>query len=240
MSFSQDAWNRNLNLYHSTLSLPFNQQLASGKLSKSVFSYYLIQDAHYLLAYSRVLSICAAKAYDAYDVLQFSQRAKDAIVVERGLHKEFMTYFNVTKEEIENTPISLASHHYISYLTSTAWSESYPVVLASLLPSFRTYAEVSRDIADKSNKANPYQAWIDTYSSEEFHHVLNKIMYTLDQIADQSDKATLARMHDAYQMSCKLEWLFWENTYKMQKWGNNLDDLLDLNSSQQLDYLYRT
>lgn len=32
MSFSQDAWQRNLDLYQATLNLPFNQQLANGTL----------------------------------------------------------------------------------------------------------------------------------------------------------------------------------------------------------------
>lgn len=238
MSFSQDAWKRNLKLYQSTLNLPFNQQLASGKLSKSVFSYYLIQDGHYLLAYSRVLAICAAKAHEARDVLQFAQRAQDAIVVERSLHTEFMAYFNVNKEEFENASLSLASHHYISHLTSIAWSESYPVVLASLLPCFRISAEISRDISSKSTRGNPYQAWIDTYASEEFHHTLNQIIHTIDQIAAHSDETTIARMHEAYQMTCKLEWLFWESAYQMQQWGTTLDHLFQAKSPEKVHHLY--
>ena len=90
MSFSQDLWQRNLALYQKTLALPFNQELAQGTLSKEVFSHYVIQDAHYLLAYGRALAVCAAKAFTADDVMQFSEAAKIAIVVERSLHDSFM------------------------------------------------------------------------------------------------------------------------------------------------------
>ena len=65
MHFSQAAWQRNLALYEKTLAMPFNQELAQGTLSKAVFSHYVIQDAHYLLAYGRALAVCAAKAFSA-------------------------------------------------------------------------------------------------------------------------------------------------------------------------------
>ncbi len=71
MRFSQDAWQRNLALYHKTLALPFNQELAQGTLSKAAFAHYVIQDSHYLIAYGRALAVCAAKAFDADDIIQF-------------------------------------------------------------------------------------------------------------------------------------------------------------------------
>ena len=76
MRFSQDAWQRNLALYHKTLALPFNQELAQGTLSKAAFAHYVIQDSHYLIAYGRALAVCAAKAFDSDDIIQFSEAAK--------------------------------------------------------------------------------------------------------------------------------------------------------------------
>lgn len=90
MAFSQDVWQRNVDLYQKTLALPFNQELASGTLNKEAFCHYVIQDAHYLVAYGRALAVCGAKAYEADDIIQFSQGAKEAIVVERSLHDGFM------------------------------------------------------------------------------------------------------------------------------------------------------
>ena len=90
MRFSQDVWQRNLALYHKTLALPFNQELAQGTLSKAAFAHYVIQDSHYLIAYGRALAVCAAKAFDADDIIQFANAAKIAIVVERTLHDSFM------------------------------------------------------------------------------------------------------------------------------------------------------
>jgi thiaminase len=73
---------------------------------------------------------CRSKGFDADDVIQFAEAAKIAIIVERSLHNDFMQHFDISKQQFESTPLTLACHHYTSFLTATAWSESYPVVLA--------------------------------------------------------------------------------------------------------------
>jgi thiaminase/transcriptional activator TenA len=45
-------------------------------LDRKAFCHYVIQDAHYLLAYGRALAVAAAKAYEADDVIQFSKQQK--------------------------------------------------------------------------------------------------------------------------------------------------------------------
>ena len=218
MSFSQDVWQRNLALYQHTLALPFNQELAQGTLSKDIFCHYVIQDAHYLLAYGRALAVCAAKAFDASDVLQFAEAARIAIVVERNLHNDFMQEFSISKSQFEQTPLTLACHHYTSFLTATAWSESYPVVLASLLPCFWIYAEVGKAIIEHSIPNNPYQAWIDTYSGADFHEAVQNVIATIDKVAARCDADTLEKMHHAYTTAAKLEWLFWDSAYDQRQW----------------------
>lgn len=218
MTFSQDVWQRNIDLYQKILALPFNQELAAGTLDPQVFCHYVIQDAHYLLAYGRALAVAAAKAYEADDVIQFSEAAKIAIIVERSLHSDFMQEFSISKTEFENTPLTLACHHYTSFLTAIAWSESYPVILAALLPCFWIYAEVGKSIIHQSADNNRYQAWIDTYAGEEFNTAVNNVIATIDKVAARCDEDTLAKMHAAYTMGAKLEWLFWDSAYQQRQW----------------------
>lgn len=216
--FSQILWQENQKLYNATLNLPFNQELATGTLSKEAFIHYVIQDAHYLLAYGRALAVCSAKAYDADDVILFSEAAKVAIIVERSLHDGFMQEFGISQTDFLETPLTLACHHYTSYLLSSAYADSYPVVLASLLPCFWIYAKVGQDIYDKSVSNNPYQAWIDTYASEEFHTAVQKVINVVDKVAQRADQDTLDKMRMAYTYAAKLEWLFWESAYNQDKW----------------------
>ena len=218
MLFSAQLWQQHADIYQKILAHPFNQQLSQGTLSQSAFQHYMIQDAHYLVAYGRALAVCAAKAFDAKDVIQFAEAAKLAIVFEREMHDSFLTQFNVSQAEFENAPLTLACHHYTSFLTATAWSESYPVVLASLLPCFWIYAEVGRDIVKQSVANNPYQAWINTYAGEEFHTAVREVVATIDRVAARCDEDTLAKMHQAYRRGAELEWLFWDSAYREQTW----------------------
>ncbi|TCM59889.1 thiaminase/transcriptional activator TenA [Acinetobacter calcoaceticus] len=232
MSFTLDVWQRNLALYQKTLALPFNQALAKGSLSKAAFCHYVIQDAHYLEAYGRALAVCAAKAYNADEIIFFTDAAKGAIVVERELHNGFMQDFNISKTEFETTALSLACHHYTSFLTATAWSESYPVAIAALLPCFWIYAEVGKDIINNANQNtanegeaaqdNPYQAWIDTYAGEEFNLAVDKVKDIIDQVAARCDADTIEKMHQAYTKGAELEWLFWESAYDLRTWPDGL------------------
>ncbi len=219
MNFSQDVWSRNLDLYQKTLQHPFNQELAQGTLNKDAFCHYVIQDAHYLVAYGRSLAVCAAKAFSAEEIIQFSEAAKLAIVFEREMHNDFLDQFKISAQDFESTPLTLACHHYTSFLQATAWSESYPVVLASLLPCFWIYAEVGKDIVNKSVENNPYQAWIDTYASDDFHEAVQKVIETVDAVAERADADTLEKMHLAYTRAAQLEWLFWDGAYHQRQWN---------------------
>ena len=71
MTFCEQAWQRNLPLFNATVALPFNQALANGSLARDVFQHYMIQDAHYLVAFGRALAIAGGKADDAEGVVQF-------------------------------------------------------------------------------------------------------------------------------------------------------------------------
>ena len=109
-----------------TRTMPFNQELASGQLDEHAFRHYMIQDAHYLVAFGRALAVAAAKADNADGVVQFADAAKNAVVVERSLHDGFMKQFGISADTFNATPLTPASHHYTSYLIATAWSAPYP------------------------------------------------------------------------------------------------------------------
>lgn len=218
MSFSQSLWQANHALFQDTLQLPFNQELAAGSLSVERFRHYMIQDAHYLVAYGRALAVTAAKADGADGVVQFAQAAHEAVVVERSLHDGFMRDFGVSAQQFDATPLTPACHHYTNFLVATAWGASYPVAAAALLPCFWIYAEVGRDIHARSAPGNPYQAWVDTYAGEAFHASVRAVCATIDRLADKASAETREAMHAAYTDAARLEWLFWDSAYRLADW----------------------
>lgn len=218
MPFSTDAWERNLPAYETIRTMPFNAELAEGRLSRERFVHYIVQDAHYLIGFGRALALAAAKARDPDRIVQFARGAEVAIVVERSLHGSFFEEYGIAPEAFAATPVQPSSHHYVSYLTATAFAEPYEVVLAALLPCFWIYAEVGRDIHGRAAPGNPYQPWIDTYAGEDFHAAVAAMIAATDEAAADAAPALVARMHEAYTAATRLEYLFWDGAYRMESW----------------------
>ena len=216
--FSRAAWDRNAPIYDVIRRMPFNAELAAGRLSEARFKHYITQDAHYLIGFGRALALAAAKAPDPDRIVQFAKSAEGAIVVERALHGSFFQRYGIAADIFNATPLSPACHHYVSFLIATAHGEPYEVLLGALLPCFWIYAEVGRDIHARARAANPYQAWIDTYAGEEFHAAVRAVIAATDEAAAEVSPSLRARMHAAFTRATQLEWMFWDSAFRLETW----------------------
>ncbi|MEA2905855.1 MAG: hypothetical protein QOI12_3242 [Alphaproteobacteria bacterium] len=216
--FSRTAWERNARRYEIIRALPFNAELAAGRLSEARFKHYITQDAHYLIGFGRSLTLAAAKAPNPDRVVQFAKSAEGAIVVERALHGSFFRAYGITAEVFETTPLSPTCHHYVSFLLATAYAEPYEVLLGALLPCFWIYAEVGRDIHARAAPGNPYQPWIDTYAGDEFHAAVRAVIGAADEAAAGASAPLRERMHAAFTRATQLEWMFWDSAYRLETW----------------------
>ena len=87
MTFSADLWDSGAaKVYDEIVPHPFLTGLTDGTLDHDAFRYFIVQDSHYLRAYSRALALVAARATDEDAVSMFARHAADAIDVERRLH----------------------------------------------------------------------------------------------------------------------------------------------------------
>lgn len=217
-NFSAEAWQQNLPLYEKILAMPFNAELAAGTLREERFRHYIIQDAHYLEGFARALALAAAKGDNTDHIVQFAGASQAAIVVERALHAEYFARFGITSADFAAAEPTPVCEHYVSYLLRIASLESFPVVLAALLPCFWIYLEVGKHIHARATKPNPYEAWIDTYAGEEFAAAVQAVIATTDEVAARSSEETLRSMHHAFTRATQLEWMFWDSAYRLAKW----------------------
>lgn len=218
MSFSEDAWGRIEPVYASILALPFNQELAAGSLSRERFTFYMLQDAHYLTMFARALAVTAARAPDNDALIQFAGSARESIVVERGLHEGFFRKFGISPAEAAATPPSPTCSHYTSYLLATAHNAPYEVSVAALLPCFWIYWEVGKALLERAAPMNPYQTWIDTYADEAFAEGVRKVIGIADDVAEETTGTVRADMMAAFVRASQLEWMFWESAYRREQW----------------------
>ncbi|RYU93061.1 thiaminase II [Emticicia agri] len=215
MKWSEQAWLSIEPIYESILQMPFIQELTNGSLALEKFQYYLMQDSIYLEHFGRALAIVGARANNIPDMLSFFRFAETTIIVENALHESYFKDFGIVAKD----SIQPACHHYTHFLRSNATMEAVEVAMAAVLPCFWIYKAVG-DYIYQHQKAgdNPYQKWINTYAGEEFGIAVKSAISICDNNAAQTTVAIQEKMTEAFIMSARLEYDFWEAAYINRRW----------------------
>jgi thiaminase len=109
-SVTDELWEENLDIYREILDHSFLTGLSEGTLSQEAFSFYMIQDAHYLREFARALSITASKAPREEWAALLNRHAVDTLEYEKTLHESvFAEYGDSVKAILEIDNQSSAS-----------------------------------------------------------------------------------------------------------------------------------
>lgn len=215
MRFTDTLWQEIGPIYQAIIEHPFNMELANGTLHRQRFEFYIQQDALYLADFGRALAIVGSRSAIPERMLDLIRFAEGAVVVERALHEEYFKLFNIASPTTMQSPSCFA---YTNFLIATTSHRSYEEGVAALLPCFWIYRAVGTHIYESSAASNPYQRWIDTYASEEFGRLVDRAIGIADETAGKTSEAARGLMKEAFVISSRLEWLFWDSAYRMETW----------------------
>lgn len=192
----------------------FVTELMKAKLNKDTFGFYVNQDSLYLSEYKKALVTVGTKCHRAEDTQFFYESATGIIEVEDALHKIFL------EEKYKSPTPSPTCELYNSYLARIVHNESVEVGAAAVLPCFTIYKEVGDFILKHqiNKESNPYQAWIDTYVSEEFANAVEQAINIVNNYAQTASPQTLEKMQEVFIKTSKLEWMFWDSAYRQEQW----------------------
>jgi len=217
-TFSAELWSGIEPTYRAILGHPFIAGLTDGSLERESFSFYVVQDAHYLRDYARALSVAAARAPEEADIQMFAEHAAGAIVVERSLHEGFFREFGVSAADLASTPMAPTTLAYTSYLLATAYGGSFPELLGAVLPCYWIYQRVGTELLEQGSPDPLYQRWIDTYGGEEFAEVVRQVLALTDRIGPELAAAERRRVARHFAVTARYEWMFWEMGYRRERW----------------------
>ena len=220
VSFSEEAWGSVRPWFDAILRHPFIAALADGSLEEATFVRYLVDDAHYLEQYARVLALLAARAPDAVGIELFATSAVGAIAAERELHRGFLGPRGLDPDVargVGDVPVpepSTTGVAYTGYLLQLASSAPLEVAIAGVLPCFRVYAEVGASLQlRRAPGVHPYAAWIDTYADPEFQEAVDEVERYADLLRGER-----AAMLAAYETATRYEWMFWDAAWRGEHW----------------------
>lgn len=202
----------------------FNQLLSDGTLPMPIFCHFLKADKAYLFKFAQCLKHVAKRVPDSKHREILLYLSHEAFKTHEKLHDKYLMmdpylikFF--PKNHIQN-PGHEAVNNYMQHLHQTTHSESIPVpiAIASLIPCFYVYSNLGMIMKKKETSSrNPYQLWIDSYSSPTFLLSTQLIFSVLEELMHPELKTQYSSLViDAFLTSVLYEISFWDSSLANQ------------------------
>ena len=220
MAYIDSVEERALPIRQAILDHPFVQGIGRGDLDVERFKFYVAQDYVYLVDYSRVLALAAARAPELEVMSWFAGLLDETLNTEMELHRGYCAQFGITREELEATRPVPTTVAYTSYLLRVASQGSFGELAASLLPCQWGYWEIGEHLHRQGppTHAPLYAEWVGMYSSAEFRDLATWLRTLTDRIGDAASPGEQAAMETAYITSLRLEYQFWDMAWNLEHW----------------------
>ena len=206
MSLAKTLWEANADLARAILEHPFVCGIGDGTLPLASFQEYVVQDAVYLESFARAYALALAHSPDAEGVREFAGLVA-GVIEELELHAGYAEKWGVDPTKAQPADATLA---YTDSLLATAALGSVGQTCAAMTPCMRLYAYLGQSLAvEGHDEENPYDEWIQTYSTSEFDALAAKLETLLDRYATDTDG-----VRDAYRRAMRLEQSFFEAAWR--------------------------
>lgn len=219
-SFSDSLRSEAEPLWRAIHAHPFVRGIGDGTLPPERFRFYMRQDYFFLIEYSRVIALAAAKAPRLSEMGRFASLLNATLNTEMGLHRGFAAKFGITAGELEATRPAPACRAYTHYLLEAAWSGTFGEIAAAMLPCQWDYALIGQELARRGAPVDAplYAEWIGMYASEEFGRLAASLREILDRAAAGAGPAERGRMRAHFMAGTRYEYMFWDMSWRMEEW----------------------
>lgn len=218
MSFTQKALQKAKPYWEASFQHPFIKQLQDGSLPATIFRYYLLQDRYYLEHFAKIYELAADRATQPELQAILLNNAASLQTGELFIRQELFNTLAISQEEIEKTPIAPTAYHYVSHIYRQFTQSDSQILFASLLPCPWLYYDLGVALNQKGSPNPIYQSWIETYDSPELKEQITKEAHLIDQLYRKSSFDTQKAMIEAFVISAKMEYQFWEMAYSLENW----------------------
>lgn len=219
--FTERIWKRVEQIWSSYLEHPFVKGLGDGTLSNEKFQHWLKQDYVYLIEYAKLMAIGSAKSRDLSTMSTFANLLHGTLFMEMDLHRKFAASFGISSNELEATDSAATNTAYTSYMLNHAQRGGAEHVVACLLACAWSYNFIGKSLAEKGglSQSNPYHAWVETYSGEEFTDLTNDAIRLMDELTEGKPEAELAELEEIIVKTSYYEYMFWDMCENLETWN---------------------
>jgi thiaminase/transcriptional activator TenA len=219
MTFTEELRKKADSIWEANYAHPFVQSIGDGTLPKDKFVFYLKQDYLYLIDFARYFALIAARAADLNVMTVFAELLYTTLKGEMDLHRSICSEFGISAQELEQTEIMPDTLNYTSYLIKSALLGTTGETLAGFMPCAWGYIEIGQRLKKKGLPNDKhYRQWIEMYSSDEYDKLVTHYKDMLDSYALSSSDDEKKRMETTFNISSRLEYMFWEMAWHKRAW----------------------
>ncbi len=220
MSFSDHLRRLAKPIWDAQFTHPFVVALGKGTLPERKFKYYILQDARFLSDLSRVFAAGAQKAPDSESAIRFAKLAEETLTVERSLHESYGQRWRMTPQQMTAVPMAPTNYAYTRHLLAVAQYGTAAEITVVALPCAWIYCVVGQHLLKDGppRAGHPYRDWLLLYASPEFAKVQQWMRKKVDEWAKRAGRAERQRMEEAFVISSRYEWMFWEMAWNEEQW----------------------
>lgn len=193
---------------------PFLREIKDGTLPLEKFQYYLGQDYLYLEGFARTVALTLAKAPTSGLLEELALRVMTPI--ERPLHQKLVTEAGLTMDEVRKVRRSPTNHAYVNHMLTTASMHGLGPAAAALLPCPWTYHELKDGVGQSEHPL--YGQWTSFYVAGLLQNSVDAWRSFVDREAEKADQRELDAMREAFIISTRYEYMFWDMAYSMEQW----------------------
>ncbi|MDM8213565.1 thiaminase II [Enterococcus hirae] len=216
--FTTEAKKASQPYWEDSFTHPFVSELKAGNLSPARFRYYLLQDRYYLEHFSKLYHLIAQKSKDAEVARMMAESAEHLAAGELAIRERFFAELTITADEIQTTPVAPTAYHYVSHMYRQLAAGSIPAAVAGMLPCAWLYQEIGTRFVSSGSPHPLYQRWIATYAGEEGAVLVAKQRVLVDRLHAESSAEVQQQMKEAFVISARMEYAFWEMAYTLETW----------------------
>jgi len=192
----------------------FVRQLGNASLAPEAFQHYLKQDYLFLIQFARAFALAAYKSPTLSDLRQAKDGLQAVLDTELDLHTRYCNEWGITEDELTNLPEARATLAYTRYVLDTGNRGDLLDLHVALSPCMVGYGEIANWLNRRAETirgdANPYDAWIAMYESDEFQDAMMAEIRWLDERLADVSPARFEQLTRIFRDATRLEIDFWD------------------------------
>lgn len=197
------------------ISHPFLTQVGKGNIKREIFDFWVTQDYIFVREALRFLGALQVKSPD-YEI---SFVLADSFVALKNELEMFERYKSGLSLRPEPTKVCRS---YTDFLVSTALTKGFEESFAALWCAEKAYFDSWSTVKSLSEKNNPYKAFIDRWTSDEFKKYVSWIEKMLNRLLKGISARQLRSVEKTFLITANYESQFWDMAYTQNRGWSNL------------------